>query len=86
MIKHSKYLKTMDKLLVVIGGIVLICIVIVFFGLLFAFPTMWLWNWLMPLMFKLGTITVWQAWGLNVLTGLLFRSTSAKFNDNDNKR
>lgn len=76
----------MDKLLVVIGGIVLICIVIVFFGLLFAFPTMWLWNWLMPLMFKLGTITVWQAWGLNVLTGLLFRSTSAKFNDNDNKR
>lgn len=73
----------MDNFLKVIGGIVLIVIVIVFFGLLFAFPTMWLWNWLVPPIFKLTTITVWQAWGLNILTGLFFRTTSTKFNNNE---
>ena len=67
----------MDKLLVVIGGIVLICIVIVFFGLLFAFPTMWLWNWLMPTIFGLTKITFWQALGINLLTGI-FRSSYNK--------
>ena len=36
--------------------------------LLLLFPTMWLWNWLMPVIFKLPLIDVWQTLGLNLLT------------------
>jgi hypothetical protein len=39
-----------------------------------ALPTMWLWDWLMPELFGLKTITLFQAWGLNFLCGLLFKS------------
>ena len=36
---------------------------------------MWCWNWLMPLLFGLPTITFWQAFGLRVLaTALIKRS------------
>ena len=31
-----------------------------------------LWNWLLPPLFDLPTITFWQAWGLLVLSRLLF--------------
>jgi len=34
--------------------------------------TMWLWNWLMPVIFGLPTIGFWQALGLLVLTSILF--------------
>jgi len=43
-------------------------------ALLFGFVVMWLWNWLMPDVFGLGTITFWQAWGLVVLSHILFKS------------
>lgn len=33
---------------------------------------MWLWNWLMPALFGLVTITYWQALGLLTLVRLLF--------------
>jgi hypothetical protein len=33
---------------------------------------MWLWNWLMPDLFGLQQITIWQALGLSVLCSLLF--------------
>jgi len=39
--------------------------------LLFGGVTMWLWNWLMPAIFKLGVITYWQAVGLAILGRLL---------------
>ena len=35
-----------------------------------------LWNWLMPLIFGLITINFWQAFGLYVLSRLLFESYS----------
>ena len=35
---------------------------------------MWLWNWLMPAIFGLTTISFWQAWGLVVLSHILFKS------------
>ena len=31
-----------------------------------------LWNWLLPPLFDLPTITFWQAWGLLVLSRILF--------------
>ena len=40
---------------------------------LFGFLTMWLWNWLMPTIFKLPTIGFWQAVGILVLSHILFR-------------
>jgi hypothetical protein len=41
-------------------------------GFLFGFFVMHLWNWLMPAIFSLGTITFWQAVGLVVLAHLIF--------------
>jgi len=47
-------------------------------GLLLAvvlgFPLMWLWNLLMPELFGLTTIDIWQAIGLLILSSLLFKS------------
>lgn len=40
--------------------------------LLFGFVIMWLWNWLMPLIFKLPAITYWQGIGLLILSSIFF--------------
>ena len=46
-------------------------------GLIFALPVMLLWDWLMPALFGLGTITWLQAWGLLVLCGMLFKTSGS---------
>lgn len=46
-----------------------------FLGLLMAFPVMWLWNWIMPDLFKVGTLTWSQAWALYMLCSLLFKGS-----------
>ena len=46
----------------------------VIISVLFSLPVMWLWNGLMPSIFKLPEITFLQALGLNFLCGILFRS------------
>ena len=43
-------------------------------SLIMALPTMLLWDWLMPELFGLKTVTLFQAWGLNFLCGMLFKS------------
>jgi len=43
-------------------------------GLLLGFVVMWLWNWLMPTIFGLTSINFWQAWGLVLLSHILFKS------------
>ena len=48
---------------VVIGGILLIVL---------GFVIQYLWNWLMPGLFSLKTITFWQALGLTVLSRIFF--------------
>lgn len=40
---------------------------------LFGAVTMWLWNWLMPTIFKLPTIGFWQAIGILILSHILFK-------------
>ena len=53
---------------------IVVGVAIVFvFAVLVAFPVMWLWNWVIPDIFGLPTITFWQAFGLNLLCGLFFR-------------
>ena len=44
---------------------------IVLFGL--GFIVMLLWNWLMPVIFGLTTITIWQSFGLILLSSFLLR-------------
>lgn len=55
-------------------GCLVVLAVVVVVTLLTALPVMWLWNWLMPDLFALQTITFWQALGLSFLTALLFKS------------
>lgn len=42
------------------------------FAIVLGFGVMYLWNWLMPAIFGLATITYWQAVGLFVLAKLFF--------------
>lgn len=56
-------------------GVVLGVIGVLFlYALLLAFPTYFLWNWLMPDIFRLGRINVIQALGINFLANILFKS------------
>lgn len=43
-----------------------------------ALPVMWLWNWIMPDLLEVVKISFVQAWGLSLLTGLLFRVSATK--------
>jgi hypothetical protein len=52
-------------------AILVIAVAAVILGL----PLMWLWNWLMPTIFNLPTITFWQALGLNMLSTILIKPT-----------
>ena len=64
----------MENFLKVIGAIVIAIVILLLVAVLFAIPTLLLWNWLMPLLFGLKTITLFQAWGINLLTSILFKS------------
>jgi hypothetical protein len=63
-----------DDLTALIGRAVLTLGVVAFVATLSAVPTWLLWNWLMPLLFKLPTITLLQGWGLNALASILTKS------------
>lgn len=43
-------------------------------AILMGFPTMWLWNYVMPYVFGLTPITLYQAIALNFLSSILFKS------------
>lgn len=62
----------MEKFLTFLGGVALIVIM----SLLLAWPVMLLWNWLMPLIFGIMSLSFWQALGISLLCGLLFKSSS----------
>lgn len=48
-------------------------VVVVLMVVTMGFPTMWLWNALVPEIFNLPSIGFWQAVGLNLLTTILFK-------------
>jgi hypothetical protein len=58
----------------VAGMVVLGVIAAVAFALIFGFVVRALWNWLMPSIFGLTTISYWQAFGLVILARLLVGS------------
>ena len=63
-----------------LGALVLVGVL----SVIAAFPTMWLWNYVVPDVFSLPTITLGQAIALNCLSGILIKSTStsSKYKDN----
>jgi hypothetical protein len=58
-------------------AILAIVIGLAIYAILAATPVMWLWNWLAPDLFSLQAINFWQALGLLVLCGALFKSGSS---------
>jgi len=54
------------------GGLIFLAIIgITGLAILFGFIIMWLWNWLMPEIFGLPSLTYWQAIGLFILSKIL---------------
>lgn len=45
-------------------------------AIIFAYPVMLLWNWLMPEIFGLCTINFWQTFGIIFLSNALFKGSS----------
>lgn len=66
-----------ESLIVAILFLAFCCIL----GLLLALPTMWLLNWLVPALIPGAagwSITWLQAWGLNILSNILFKGVDRK--------
>lgn len=57
---------------VIVGTILFIILMALVFFTLFGYLIMYLWNWLMPAIFGLTTITFWQAVGLCLLSKIFF--------------
>jgi hypothetical protein len=60
-------MKSIEALLLVVGLLILSAI-------LLAIPTMLLWNALLPHLFSTPQISLYEAVGINVLSGILFKS------------
>ena len=60
-------MKSIEAILLVIGLLILS-------ALLLAIPTMLLWNALLPHLFNIPAITIYEAVGINILSGILFKS------------
>ncbi|MFW5656812.1 MAG: hypothetical protein ACOC31_04105 [Bacteroidota bacterium] len=60
------------KGLIILGFVILGAAGAAAFALIFGYLVMLLWNWLMPEIFELGTITFWQAAGITILARLVF--------------
>ncbi len=59
-----------------------------FIGLVFLFGwvVMLLWNWLMPEIFGLMRLSYWQAWGLLILSSILFKGIPSGGGSDGGKR
>ena len=57
----------------IMGGIGLI----VFGCMLYSLPVYLLWNWVVPTIFGLSEITIWQSFGITLLSRFLFASDSS---------
>jgi hypothetical protein len=62
------------KVRVITAAVVLVPAFLALFGAV----TMWLWNWLMPTIFKLPEIGFWQAIGLLLLAQIFFKGGQAR--------
>lgn len=53
---------------------------------LFGWIVMLLWNWLMPDIFGLKQVTYWQAWGIMLLSSILFKGMGGNRGPSEKKR
>ena len=56
---------------------------VVLLSFIMALPIKWLWNWIVPSIWALPTISWLQAWGLSVLSSLLLKPSGAKAQKKD---
>ena len=69
----------MDKFSAAIGALVFIFALVVILGLVMAIPTYFLWNeCLVPAISGFHEIGWVQAWGLNILFGILYKAEVSK--------
>jgi hypothetical protein len=69
----------MEKVVVVVGAIIIGLLGLVFFSFLLSWPVYMLWNGcLVGAIDGVKEVTWLQAWGINFLFGILFRSTTSK--------
>ena len=61
-----------------VNTVLAVLLVAFVFSVILAVPVMWLWDWLMPSIFGLKEVTLMQAWGLSLLSSLLFKSNTGK--------
>jgi len=71
-------MKALEAFLIVIGLLFLSAVIL-------AFPTMFLWNWLMPDIFGVMKIDLYQAMGINFLSNILFKSNVTIKRENNDK-
>lgn len=64
-------------------GVISVIAILFGWSLIMAFPVKWLWNYLVPELFNLKTITYGQALAMLLLTGLLFRANITKNTSKD---
>ena len=66
----------MTKLLESVFGGAFVLLVLFGIAIVMAIPTYLIWNWVIPSIFQLPEITLGQALGLNMLSSILFKSSS----------
>jgi hypothetical protein len=67
----------MEKLFTAVVVAFIGAVFIAVIGVVVAYPLMLLWNWLVPAIFGLKTITFFEALGLYLLCGIVFKSPSS---------
>ena len=81
-VTQHKEINIMETVVKILGLLIAAVAVIVFFGLLFSLPVMWLWNAaLVPAIPGLVQIGWLQAWGILILCGLLFKPSISNNKD-----
>lgn len=69
----------MEKIIVIVGTIIIGLAGILLVSFLLSWPTMMLWNYcLVDAVSGIKEITWLQAWGISVLCGILFNRTTSK--------
>lgn len=61
--------------------LLLVFLLVVAMALVASVPVYFLWNWLMPTIFGLPELTLFQSLGVVFLSSLLFKSSQAKVSD-----
>ena len=66
-----------ERLAIGILGALAVAGIMLVVAALYAFPVMWIWNYLMPELFALPVIGFWQAFWGTFLCSLLFKSSAS---------